>query len=290
MLDVAGKSSGLCNSATKYRSGAPRGRAAKHATVRGGKGNEGQHAALNEADGKGNNDMTSPVGDLGTKALPPGQKVRRDFPRFGLSRFYNTYPREPATVELRVEGAVAIPGCYTDALRDLPRVEQYSDFHCVTTWSVVGQRWGGYRFADVHRLISRDRAGAAADASMVVFAAADGYRSILLLEDLLRDDVLLADELNGMPLDVSHGAPLRLIAPAHYGYKNVKHMGTIIYQRERRGYRFPFPYPGLMDHPRARVALEERAVLLPAKLARVLYRLIIPLSVWRSRRALRRRA
>jgi DMSO/TMAO reductase YedYZ molybdopterin-dependent catalytic subunit len=36
------------------------------------------------------------------------------------------------------------------ALALLPRVEQVSDLHCVTTWSYCRIRWGGYRFCDVY--------------------------------------------------------------------------------------------------------------------------------------------
>ena len=49
----------------------------------------------------------------------------------------------------------------------------------------------------------------------------------MLLEDALADDVLLADRLDGAPLDAKHGAPVRLVAPAHYGFINVKHLCRI---------------------------------------------------------------
>jgi DMSO/TMAO reductase YedYZ molybdopterin-dependent catalytic subunit len=49
----------------------------------------------------------------------------------------------------------------------------------------------------------------------------------LLLSDLLAAEVLLADILDGLPLSMEHGAPLRLVAPAHYGYKSVKHLSGI---------------------------------------------------------------
>ena len=126
---------------------------------------------------------------------------------------------------------------------------------------------------------SSPQARPAEGAGFVVFRGVDGYRSALPLADLLADDVLLADTLNGAPLGVDHGAPLRLIAPAHYGYKNVKHLGAIEFWTNRRAYRFPYPYPTFMDHPRARVALEERARLLPNWLLRLVYRLFVPKEI-----------
>jgi DMSO/TMAO reductase YedYZ molybdopterin-dependent catalytic subunit len=98
--------------------------------------------------------------------------------------------------------------------------------------------------------------------------------------------VLLADTLGGEPLNVAHGAPLRLVAPAHYGYKNLKHLAAIEYWTDRRHYRFPWPYPNLMDHPRARVALEERARFLPAWLLRPFYRMVMPLARAKAARGL----
>jgi DMSO/TMAO reductase YedYZ molybdopterin-dependent catalytic subunit len=99
----------------------------------------------------------------------------------------------------------------------------------------------------------------------------------MLLEDLLAPDVLLADRLNGQRISVDHGAPLRLIAPAHYGYKSVKHLSRVEFLDPAAGYRVS----GLsfMDHPRARVAREERGRVLPGWLLRYLYRPFIPGTV-----------
>jgi DMSO/TMAO reductase YedYZ molybdopterin-dependent catalytic subunit len=122
----------------------------------------------------------------------------------------------------------------------------------------------------------------------VVFRGQDGYASSLPLQDLLAADVLLADRLGGQSLGIEHGAPLRLIAPAHYGYKNVKHITAIEFWRDSRNYCFPRPYPRLMDHPRARVALEERGAGVPSWILRPLYRALIAGTLRTSRRLLKR--
>jgi hypothetical protein len=44
------------------------------------------------------------------------------------------------------------------------------------------------------------------------------------------------------------------VAPAHYGYKNVKHLRSIEFWRDARAYRLAGPR--FLDHPSARVALE----------------------------------
>lgn len=207
-------------------------------------------------------------------------------PRFGLGRFARRFPSDPARIRLVIGGDHGESlELGADDVASLPRVEQEADFHCVTTWSVQGLRWGGVRFADFYdRLV---RARVPPDCRFVVLHGEDGYRSSLPLDDLLAEDVLLADRLNGAPLGVEHGAPLRLVAPAHYGYKNVKHLQRIEFCRDSSRYRFPFPYPRFMDHPRARVALEERGRGLPGWVLRA-YRLIVPLTILNFRAAMNR--
>lgn len=220
-------------------------------------------------------------------SLPPGQVERARFPRFGLGKFARRFPLDPDTIDVCIAGDVEVETRLgARELGTLTRTAQRSDFHCVTTWSVLQQAWSGWRFADVYERLIVPAARPQADACFVVFRGEDGYCTILLLEDLLRPDVLLADRLDDQPLGFEHGAPLRLVAPAHYGYKNVKHLAAIEFWRDRRAYRFPFPYPALMDHPRARVALEERGRWIPGAILRRLYRLIIPLTVWNFARAL----
>ncbi|MBL8513172.1 MAG: molybdopterin-dependent oxidoreductase, partial [Betaproteobacteria bacterium] len=92
------------------------------------------------------------------------------------------------------------------------------------------------------------------------------------------------DRLDGQPLDIAHGAPLRLVAPAHYGYKSVKHVHRIGYWCEQPAY-LP-PLFRFMDHPRARVALEERGRVFPGALLRYLYRPMIESNAARFAREL----
>lgn len=219
--------------------------------------------------------------------LPPGQRESAVFHRFGLTQFADRFPQNPSSRTLQVTGSVVHELNLTDALEGLPRVEQTSDFHCVTTWSHRALRWGGVRFADFHARVLLPRAMPLTTATLVAMRGQDGGRTGLLLADLLAPDVLLADRLNGQPLSVEHGAPLRLVAPAHYGYKSVKHLSRIEFRAPADGYRVS----GLrfMDHPRARVALEERGRGLPGWLLRLLYRPLIPGTAARFASALTRR-
>jgi DMSO/TMAO reductase YedYZ molybdopterin-dependent catalytic subunit len=220
--------------------------------------------------------------------LPPGQYELAELPGFGFPRLAKRLPREMNRIRLQVAGEVERPMVIEDELRRLPRVEQISDFHCVTTWSCRSLRWSGVRFADFFEQIVVRQAHPRRDASFVILRSQDGYRTSLPLGDLLAQDVLLADSLNGSPLTIEHGAPLRLVAPAHYGYKNAKHVSRVEFWRDAHSYR-PAAFR-FMEHPRARVAMEERGQGVPGWLLRYLYRPLVHPTIVLFRRALDARA
>jgi DMSO/TMAO reductase YedYZ molybdopterin-dependent catalytic subunit len=181
--------------------------------------------------------------------LPPGQVEVDDFPRFGLMNFAFRFPTETERIELAVDGDVERPMQFATELASLPRVEQVSDLHCSTTWTRRGLRWSGWRFRDFYEQLVLPRVRPEASATLVVLRAQDGLAQSLPLEDMLAPDVLLADRLDGERLCVAHGAPLRLVAPAHYGCKSVRHLNAVEFWRDARNYRFPGPRL-LMNHPR----------------------------------------
>jgi DMSO/TMAO reductase YedYZ molybdopterin-dependent catalytic subunit len=222
-----------------------------------------------------------------TAPLPPGQRERADFPRFGLTPFRHRFPRQTERAELSIAGAVANEVTLADVFEGLPRIEQICDFHCVTSWSRRGLRWGGVRFADFHARVIVPAAQPRRDAGHVILRGQDGARTCMLLEDLLAPDVLLADTLDGAPLNIAHGAPLRLVAPAHYGYKSVKALCRIEFALDESAFR-PNAWP-FMDHLRARVALEERGRGVPGWLLRWLYRPLIGVTVRQFDAAMKQR-
>ncbi len=202
--------------------------------------------------------------------LPPGQREIDALPRFGLTKFAQRFPSEPEKIGIDSGGDVGQSIQISTELNQLERIDQVSDFHFVTTWTKREVSWSGFRFADFYKKLVIESAQPDADTVFAVFRGQDGYRVGMQLEDLLAPDVMLADTLEGQPLPIAHGAPLRLVAPAHYGYKNAKHINGIEFWRDERNYRFPaFAF---MDHPRARVEHEERGRVVPGWLLRRLYR------------------
>jgi DMSO/TMAO reductase YedYZ molybdopterin-dependent catalytic subunit len=141
---------------------------------------------------------------------------------------------DPAGWRLRVGGLVEQPlELSYEELRALPGASQVSVFHCVTGWTVSGVHWRGVRFRD---LLARARPLPAARALQFVSAEVP-YVDYLTVEQALLADVLLAWEMDGQPLRQEHGAPVRVVIPDMYGYKNVKWVAEInLVDRAESGY------------------------------------------------------
>jgi DMSO/TMAO reductase YedYZ molybdopterin-dependent catalytic subunit len=139
--------------------------------------------------------------------------------RFNLKVMaFNPIPApDPKTWELTIEGAGGpVARLKTGDLEKLARVEQSSRLKCVQCWS--GRvNWEGFRAADLLRLV-----GAKTDLLWVRVDCADKYYDFVKLEDLLHPRTLFAVGMNGEALSPEHGAPLRLMMPAKYGYKSSK--------------------------------------------------------------------
>ena len=137
---------------------------------------------------------------------------------------------DPETWRLRVEGlASGLPLRLTLAdIQALPRTEVITELRCIEGWSLVVQ-WAGATLADFAA-----RHAPAAGACYVSLATPDGgYYAGLDIESALHPQTLLCYEMNGSPLTLPHGAPLRLAVPVKYGIKHLKRIGTLAFTRER---------------------------------------------------------
>lgn len=91
-------------------------------------------------------------------------------------------------------------------------------------------KWKGARLKDV-----LSKAGVAAGAKQVTFNGLDkpplektpDFIKALEVDHALHEDTLLAYEMNGEPLPMLNGFPLRLVVPGHYGTYWVKHVNEI---------------------------------------------------------------
>ena len=230
-------------------------------------------------------------------SLPPGQRARRDFPRFG-THLHLRPPAIPADPAIEIAGAVREP--FTVALTQLaglPRRELVVDFHCVGGWSATGLRWEGVPFASFFREII-EPALVTEQPTHLVLQGLDGYRVVESLEDALADDVLLADHLDGQPLTGDHGAPIRFVSPSQYGYVSAKHLCRIEVWTEEPAENYGYAHwlgwavmrpPFFWRHPRGGVWREERNRHLPPRLLRAVYAPIRAPIRWLSARGSERR-
>jgi DMSO/TMAO reductase YedYZ molybdopterin-dependent catalytic subunit len=160
---------------------------------------------------------------LGAKErLPPGQHLTQGFPVLDLG----IHPEfRPERWRFRVDGLVthALDLSWDEFLA-LPKAEQVSDFHCVTTWSKYDVRWAGVKFRTILQRSQPDPR-----ATHVVLACDDGYTTNVPLDELMGDDVLLAYQLEGKPVPVEHGGPMRMLVPHLYAWKSAKFMSRITF-------------------------------------------------------------
>lgn len=126
---------------------------------------------------------------------------------------------DPVDWQLRIHGQVRNPMTLSFAeLLARPLVERYITLACVSNevgGDLIGNaRWLGVRIKDL-----LDEAQPLAGADQVVGRSADGW-TCGTPTALLRDgrDALLAVGMNGRPLPVDHGFPVRMVVPGLYGY------------------------------------------------------------------------
>ena len=145
--------------------------------------------------------------------------------------WYNPSPAiDPATYSLRIGGLIEKPQSLAIAdLRRLPRETQNSRMKCVQGWSSRTD-WGGFRFGQLLEIAKPTKAARA-----IRVDCADKWFEYFTIEQMLSRRVMLAMDMAGKPLSAKHGAPLRLIDPARYGYKSCKLVTAITFVAEGKG-------------------------------------------------------
>ena len=133
-----------------------------------------------------------------------------------------------SSYRLVVDGLVDNKQAFTLAqLRAMPLETQITRHDCVEGWSVIG-KFRGVRLADVLSLV-KPQIGA----RYVVFHCMDHddqgtpYYESLDLHEAAHPQTILALDLNDAPIDVAHGAPVRLKIPTQLGYKSAKWVNRI---------------------------------------------------------------
>ena len=155
-----------------------------------------------------------------------------------------------ASYRLSVSGLVSSPKSYSlDDLRRMGGTELVAGFECSGNRRPLQGLCGNGRWTGVPLRAVLDQAGVKAEAQEVVFFGADHgdedvdfrgqvhkvdqhFGRSLPREKALSGEPFLAYALNGEPLTVHQGSPLRLVVPGWYGVANVKWLSRIHVQEE----------------------------------------------------------
>jgi thiosulfate reductase cytochrome b subunit len=167
---------------------------------------------------------------------PPGADIK-DFQKLRAGGFKDWRLKIGGLVENELSLSLA-------ELKAMPKQDQITKHICIQGWSNIGQ-WGGVPMREILR-----RAKPHKNAKYIVFHAYDvdengfHFYEALRTKDMYDQLSILAYEMNGKPLPLEHGAPLRLRCERKLGYKMVKYIKSIEFvkdfkqlERGRGGYR-----------------------------------------------------
>ena len=183
------------------------------------------------------------------KALNKTDLFFRNF--FSNNHLVKTYPKSMAAQTVRINSDIGIddedfdPTTWNlvvkknngqvlnitiDQIKALPKTDLVFDFKCVEGWDQI-QHWAGVKFSD---FVSHFGLEDQAQMPYIGMETPNGaYYVGLESESALHPQTILAYEMNDRPIEIEHGAPLRLIIPVKYGIKNLKRIGTITFSKNR---------------------------------------------------------
>jgi DMSO/TMAO reductase YedYZ molybdopterin-dependent catalytic subunit len=144
------------------------------------------------------------------------------------NRFYSVTKNivDPSPLQsvwrLEIDGLVDRPRVYTyDEIRALPATTQETTLMCISNYLGGGLMsnavWTGLPLRDL--LLA---AGPQPGVAKLVLYGADGYTDTYSLDKALEPTTFVAYAMNGEPLPVRHGYPVRILTPGLFGEKSVK--------------------------------------------------------------------
>ncbi len=111
----------------------------------------------------------------------------------------------------------------------LKKSEATTDFKCVEGWSEI-VHYAGVRFSDFVSAFMVGVNDQRQNYQYVGLETPDGeYYVSIDMDSMLHDQTILAYEMNGVPLSLENGYPIRLIIPTKYGIKSLKRIGRIFF-------------------------------------------------------------
>lgn len=171
--------------------------------------------------------------DLTRKEIPPGQQlVAQDkWPIIGERKPADS--NQPWT--LKLHGLVENE--QTFSLDDLSKMEQTTlriDIHCVTRWSRMGVEFSGVLLSELLKAVAP-----VTNECFLSFGARSerNHSTSLPIETAIDQQTLIATHVDGEPISLDHGGPIRNIVPGRYFYKSVKWLQSIEFlQHDKLGF------------------------------------------------------
>lgn len=143
----------------------------------------------------------------------------------------------PADWKLTVGGNVDKPQAFAlDELKKLPAIQEMRTFECISNPAggplISNAVWRGFKFSDL-----LDAVGARKNSLEVKLESFDGFYTTIPLELAYDEHAFLVYEMNGEPLPIEHGRPLRCLWPGRFGMKQPKWLQKItLMTTTSRGY------------------------------------------------------
>jgi DMSO/TMAO reductase YedYZ molybdopterin-dependent catalytic subunit len=153
-----------------------------------------------------------------------------------------------ASYKLQITGLVATPTAisYKEVI-SMPSKRKVIELNCIEGWTMT-YLWQGVLLGD----LLEKAGGADPSAKVLIFHCVDGYTSSLPLDYILRRNIILGYQMNGVTMPPERGFPFQVVAEDRWGYKWAKWVKEIEVSSdvnylgywEQRGYENDAVLPG----------------------------------------------
>lgn len=170
---------------------------------------------------------TPPVGTEGMR-VPGGQRLVQKM--VAMAPIVRDLSETPLTDwKLNVSGEIEHPLTLDFADLEKLGIEDFTfDIHCVTSWTRLDQKFRGVNFSKLLDIVQPKP-----NAKYVVFESRnDGYSTNVSLVELRENPAIIATQIDGSPISLAYGGPIRMVIPHLYYWKSSKYVTDIRFLSE----------------------------------------------------------
>jgi DMSO/TMAO reductase YedYZ molybdopterin-dependent catalytic subunit len=157
----------------------------------------------------------------------PGEVLVTPNADFYTVAYNSEAPALPGDWKLAVGGNLDKPTTLTlDQIKSMPSVEEMRTLECISNPAggplISNAVWKGIKMRDL-----LEQVGVRPNTIEIKLESFDGYSTAIPLDLAMDEHSLLVYQMNGQPLPIEHGKPLRCLWPGRYGMKQPKWLTTI---------------------------------------------------------------